>query len=140
MIFMPRSSAFGHQDWDLGYGFLAISDQDWFEVSHAPWNRSVMRDLGKLNWFDQFKVPILVPLPELAKGERRNITVDSSADTHSAWAATTEIFAKVVVGHMYAIHVKDDEADYYALFRVEDHIQRDHCTISWKVIDSPETR
>src|SRR5258708_6386596 len=115
-------------DWDLDYGFLAINNEDWFEVSHAKGKRSVMKDLGELNLSDQYKVPVLTPLPELAEGESRNITIDSGGDTHRGWAATTQIFAKVIIGHLYAIHVKDEHSDFYALFRVEEHQQRDHCT------------
>jgi hypothetical protein len=47
------------------------------------------------------------------------------------------IFARAVVGHVYVIHVVDDGADYYALFRVESLERGDHCTISWKLIPPP---
>jgi hypothetical protein len=50
------------------------------------------------------------------------------------------IFVKAVVGHIYAIHVVDGDADYYALFRVESVVRGDHCTISWKLIPPPENR
>src|SRR5262249_4317432 len=43
-------------DWDLGYGFLAIDGQDWFTLHFA--SRSVIKDLGELNWDSQVTVPV----------------------------------------------------------------------------------
>ncbi|MFL6332221.1 MAG: hypothetical protein ACJ754_02655 [Pyrinomonadaceae bacterium] len=53
---------------------------------------------------------------------------------------TTPIFAKAVVGHIYVVHVVEEDADYYALFRVESLERGDHCTISWKLIPPPENK
>jgi len=50
------------------------------------------------------------------------------------------IFARAVVGHIYAVHVVDAGVDYYALFRVESLASGDRCTISWKLIPSPESK
>jgi hypothetical protein len=128
----------GGRQWDLGYGLLAINDEDWFAVSHGDEDRSVIKDLGELDWTDSVVIPVLKPLPALEKGQSRDITVDASADTGKAWAETTTIFAKVFVGHMYVVHIKRDEHDFYALFRVESIAQRDNCTITWAMISSPE--
>lgn len=49
------------------------------------------------------------------------------------------MFVKAVVGHMYVIHVVDDVRDFYALFRVEALERGDNCTISWQLIQAPET-
>ena len=100
--------------------------------------RSVMTELGEYKWSDSFKTPALEPLPELKEGERRDITVDSSGDTHRQWAQTTTHFAKAKAGYMYLVHVKDSQADLYVLFRVEEIAQGDHCTISWRQIPTPE--
>lgn len=127
-------------DWDLGYGFMRISNEDWLIVSAGPNKRSVMKELGQHNWSDAFNVPVLEPLPRLLEGEKRHITVDSSADTHAAWAKSTTHFAKAKVGHMYVMHVKDEEADFYVLFRVEQLEQGEQCTISWKRIPTPERK
>jgi len=126
------------KDWDLGYGGIQINNEEWFDVSHAEGKRNVIKDLGQLRWSDSYRVPVLDPLPELKKGEKRQITVDSSGDTHKAWAATTKMFAKVIAGHLYAMHVKDDYSDFYVLFRVEDHEQRNYCAISWTMVDPPQ--
>jgi hypothetical protein len=64
---------------DLRYGYLYVGDElDWFESSATQGNRSVIKDLGKLNWSDQFEVPVVEPLARLKPGEQRRITIDSS--------------------------------------------------------------
>jgi hypothetical protein len=127
-------------DWELGYGFAQISNEDWLTINTGrPDQRSVMKDLGKHNWADSFRVPSLEPLPVLMDGQRREITIDASGGTHAAWANSTTHFAKASVGNMYLVHVKDDQADFYVLFRVERLEQGEQCTISWKRIPTPET-
>src|SRR5215471_16431095 len=37
-------------EWDLGYGFLAISDEDWFVLHTSRVNRTVIHDLGEIDW------------------------------------------------------------------------------------------
>ena len=46
------------------------------------------------------------------------------------------LFVKAIVGHMYVIHVVDDQSDFYAVFRV-DALQEGACDISWKLIPTP---
>jgi hypothetical protein len=91
-----------------------------------------------LNWFDDYKIPVIVPLPKLEDGKKRNITVDSSGDTGKAWARENGIFVKAVVGHLYVMHVKDNDSDIYVMFRVESIERGDNCTISWHIVTSPE--
>lgn len=124
--------------WDLGYGNLMISNEDWFEVVLGKDGRSVIKDLGELHWSDSFRVPVLAPLPELSPGQKRTIGVDSSADRHKHWAATNGVFAKAIAGHIYALHIKRQNADLYFLFRVEQLAQQDNCVITWKQIPAPE--
>lgn len=69
----------GNEAWDLNYGSLYAGDEvDWFHSSAAQGNRSVIKDLGALQWTSDFKVPVVEPLPKLKPGEQRNITVDTS--------------------------------------------------------------
>ncbi len=125
--------------WDLLYGNMRIGeDFDWLSASTAKDNRSLIRDLGELNWYDTYEVPVIEPLPELKEGQNRNITVDSSGDTGKAWAKSNGIFVKAVVGHLYAMHVKDSNSDFYVLFRVESIERGKSCTISWQVSATPE--
>jgi len=105
-------------DWDLGYGFLSIGDEDWFILHTAT--RSVIKDLGERNWENPGPVQVLEPLPPFQKDKPREITIDSSADTHQRWAKATHNMAKIFPGHMYALHVKRDADDFYVLFRVND--------------------
>lgn len=126
-----------HGPYDLGYGFLSISDEDWFRVNNLGLNRTVMKDLGELGWHDSFIVPVLIPLPHIEKDEHRVITVDASADTHKQWAELSSTFAKVALGHIYLIHVKTEIDDYYAMFRVEDFKQQAFCKISWRLLPAP---
>lgn len=123
-------------DWDLGYGFLSIGEEDWFTLHFA--SRSVMQDLGDRNWDNPGKVPVLEPLPPFPKDKPRKVTIDSSADTHKQWAKDTHNVAKILQGHMYALHVKNDADDFYVLLRVNELEQGKHCTISWQRVPSPE--
>jgi len=136
---MGRNKLPNSTDWDLGYGFATIAKEDWLRVGTTGRDkRSVMKEIGEYNWSDPFQIPALEPLPELKEGERRLITVDSSGDTHQQWAKTTSHFAKAKAGYMYLVHVKDAQADFYVLFRVEEIEQGDHCTISWAQIPAPK--
>lgn len=127
------------QKWDLLYGNMRLGDDwDWFSASTAKDNRSLIRDLGEFNWTDAYEVPVIDPLPELKEGQNRTITVDSSADTGKAWAKGNGIFAKAIVRHLYAMHVKDTDSDFYVLFRVENIERGVSCTISWQLVSSPE--
>lgn len=125
-------------DWDLGYGFLSIAEEDWFRLHFAPENRSVIKDLGQFNWDEPITVPVLEPRPPVPKGQQQSITIDSSGDTGKAWAENTRIFAKVVLGHMYLLHIKDESDDFYVMFRVEEFEQSNHCTISWRFVSPPK--
>jgi len=62
---------------DLRYGSLYAGDElDWFQSSGNQ--RSVIKELGLLNWTDEFQVPIVEPFPKLKPGEQRHISVDVS--------------------------------------------------------------
>jgi len=134
-----KTKARNSTDWDLGYGFLRVSDEDWLMVGTIPRDkRTVMKELGRFDWSDSLRLPVLEPLPELKEGENRNISVDASADTHQPWAKTTSHFAKAKAGYMYLMHVKDAQADFYILFRVEEIKQGSYCTITWAQVPEPE--
>jgi hypothetical protein len=126
--------------WDLGYGFANLGGEDWFILWSAPQTRTVIKDLGELKWTDSFTTPVLEPLPKLREGESRSITVDTSADTGKKWEKSTNIMAKVVVGHIYVVRVKDPRSDFYVLFRVEDFKTGEYCTITWKRVPMPRPR
>jgi hypothetical protein len=146
---------------DLRYGALYAGDElDWFESSTASGDRSVIRDLGLLDWTDDYKVSRVEPLAKLKAGEQRHITVDTSGADGADGAdgdgvprpkarpsrpkndgkpKVDPLFVKALVGHLYVIHVVDDVRDFYALFRVEALERGDNCTMSWRLIPAPET-
>lgn len=145
------------------------NDWDWFEASGSG-SRNKIVNLGKLDWADNFLIPVVEPYPKLKKNENRSVTIDTSgakgkdglpgrncrnADgtiTESrtnitAQTSESEVsdkksdyqpFVKAIPGNMYLLRIKDDNNDFYVLFRV-DELERGHqCTISWKRIDAPK--
>jgi hypothetical protein len=110
---------------------------DWFTVS-GPDSRTVIRDLGSLSWSDSFDVPVIAPLLETEQDKRRNVAVDVSGVAESEGTQMDGILAKAIVGHVYAIHVKNSRSDFYALIRVENIERGENCTITWFLI--PETQ
>jgi hypothetical protein len=102
-------------NWDLLFGNGA-RDRDTFEVTMVTDDRSRIKDLGELSWYDTFAVPSLDAYPE----------------------PTREPSVNAVVGHMYLVHSKDRDSDHYALFRVEALQPLQSVTISWKLIPEPE--
>jgi hypothetical protein len=123
------------KDWDLGYGFMAIAEEDWFTLHFGPDNRSVIRDLGEFRWQDTFDIPVLEPRPPADKSEQRQSKVITS-NVHDAWARSGE-YAKVVLNHVYLMHVKDQCSDFYVMFRVDEFEQHKRCTISWRLLPAP---
>jgi VWFA-related protein len=75
------NAAFGRSK--ITYGTLyAGDDLDWFMVGFMVDglrdDRTAMKDLGKHDWNDSFKVPIVPPLPELKPGGERQFEIDMS--------------------------------------------------------------
>lgn len=152
---------------DLYYGHLyAGDDWDWFQSAANPGQRSLVRDLGALDWNDSFTIPIIEPLPKLKPGEVRNITVDTSGADGADGAPGADgdgvvrprpgenvqrppkrdgkpkidpVFAKAILGHLYVMHVVDDVSDFYVLFRIDALTRGDNCTISWRLVPAPES-
>jgi hypothetical protein len=75
---------FGHkrlaargERWDLGYGRLNVNDDpDWFLSSYP--SRSVVKDLGRYDWTDQFTAQAIAPLPALQTWPMRVMVIDAS--------------------------------------------------------------
>jgi len=75
--FQTGASPSTREPCDLRYGWLNAGDElDWFQSSGNQ--RSVIKDLGLLNWTDEFQVPIVEPFPKLKPGEQRHISIDVS--------------------------------------------------------------
>lgn len=123
-----------HNDEDLLYGSLSINgDSDWFCVSMGGENPSKIKDIGALEWSDIHTVPVLLATPPTSTGIRHPNSGESYEES------SEQRVTKVVAGHMYIVHVKDRESDHYAMFRIEKLTPSDSCTITWKLVPSPES-
>jgi hypothetical protein len=166
----------------LSYGSVYVGkDLNWFMVHGRVDDRSVIQDLGKHDWTDSFKVPIVPPLPELKPGEQRHLIIDgrpydpnslqarssmqgvTSARSHDVSSDdfpqlppahpverkasvvsaqdleySARVLAKVVVNHLYVVHVVNAQLDFYVLVHVDALVKGDNCTLSWqRVSDNP---
>jgi hypothetical protein len=101
-------------NWDLLFGNSPTPDA--FDVTMVTDDCSRIKELGELNWTDNFDVPALPAYPQ----------------------PTRESSVKAIVGHMYLVHSKDRDSDHYALFRVEALKPGNSVTISWKLIPGPQ--
>lgn len=110
----PITRGLTRNNWDLL--FRNAPDRDTFDVTMVTDDRSRIKDLGELSWYDTFTVPSLEAYPE----------------------PTREPSVNVVAGHMYLVHSKDRDSDHYALFRVENLQPLQSVTISWKLIPEPK--
>lgn len=120
-------------NYELLYGNLNINgDSDWFGVTMVTDDCSRIKDLGELNWSGIFDVPYLPASLEPQKG------ISLSFKTKNFEESSNGQVTKVVAGHMYVVHSKDSDSDFYTLFRVEKLVPSDEVTISWKIVPSPE--
>ena len=120
-------------NYELQYGNISWNgDSDWFTVTMVTDDCSRIKDLGELNWSDVFDVPYLPASVEPQKG----IRMPSKTETYEE--SSNGQVTKVVAGHIYVVHSKDSDSDFYTLFRVEKLVPSDKVRISWKVVPSPE--
>jgi hypothetical protein len=110
----PITRGLTRNNWDILFG--NAPDRDTFDVTMVTDDRSRIKDLGELSWYDTFTVPSLDAYPD----------------------PTREPSVNAVAGHMYLVHSKDRDSDHYALFRVETLLPLQSVTISWKLIPKPE--
>jgi hypothetical protein len=111
----PITRGLTRNNWDLLFG-NGPQDRDMFDVTMVTDDRSRIKDLGELSWYDTFTVPSLEAYPE----------------------PTREASVNAVAGHMYLVHSRDRDSDHYALFRVENLQPLQSVTISWKLIPEPK--
>lgn len=119
--------------YELEYGGYSFNDDsDWFQVSMITDDCSRIKDLGAMNWSDVSYVPVVLASVEPHRGVKglvRGVPFEETSDGQITHAVT---------GHMYVVHTKEGERDMYAMFRVDELVPNDRCTISWKVVPSPE--
>ena len=120
-------------DYELEYGNDSIfGDSDWFTVTMVTDDCSRIKDLGAMNWSDISYVPVVLATAEPHQGVRW-LAPGQSTEESSDGQVT-----HAVLGHLYVVHTKEGKRDMYAMFRVEELVPNDQCTISWKVVSSPE--
>ena len=120
-------------NYELQYGNITLNgDSDWFGVTMVTDDCSRIKDLGEWNWSDVFDVPLLFASIEPQKGIRMPSMTQTFEESSNGQVT------KVVAGHLYVVHSKDSDSDFYTLFRVENLVPNDNVTISWKVVPSPE--
>ncbi len=120
-------------NYELEYGNISWSeDSDWFIVTMVTDDCSRIKDLGPLNWSQVFDVPFLPASVEPQKG----IRMPSKTETYEE--SSNGQVTRVVAGHIYVVHSKDSDSDFYTLFRVDTLVPSDEVTISWKAVPSPE--
>ncbi len=120
---------------DLRYGGISENGNDhWFDVQMCGSSRKKLKDLGELEWADVYYVPILFASPaphcegvgwRFENGKLAEISPEG-------------VNVRAVAGHMYVLRVKDEESDFYVMFRVESLEPEGECKISWKRVPSPD--
>ena len=118
---------------ELLYGYINFNkkDSDWFAVSMGGQGATRIKDLGAKQWSEVVTTPLISDVPYSTEGVRapgRKETYEESSEGR---------VSKVVVGHLYAIHIKDDKEDFYVMFRVDELVPSDNCKISWRVVPRP---
>jgi hypothetical protein len=117
------------------YGGITLDgDSDWFEVPMGRDSRSQLKDLGELTWAEIYYVPIL-PASSIPHNS-------GMGHTHIAGKMVSTspegVLVKAAAGHIYLLHSKHDQTDLYVMFRVDALKAGDECSISWKIVPSPE--
>ena len=122
--------------YDVRYGGIAADGyDDWLDVPINEGSRSQIKDLGAMDWVNVYDVPILYASPVAHNGQ-----LSFSYEFNNLLKVSPEgTLVKAIVGHMYLVHSKYAGNDLYAMFRVE-AIKPGECTISWKLVPSPEPK
>ncbi|HKB66159.1 MAG TPA: hypothetical protein VKC61_09915 [Pyrinomonadaceae bacterium] len=122
-----------HNSVHLVYGSISIDhDTDWFDVSSGGDDSSRIKDLGEMQWADVSDAPFLPANPRSSRGFRlpgQGMSFEQSSDGQ---------ITRAVAGHMYVAHIKNNGAEFYAMFRVDALDSSKRCTISWRVMHSPK--
>lgn len=121
-------------DHTLRFGGMNLDgDGDWLEVPYAHGSRSQIKDLGKLEWSEVYDVPILHASVAPHPGP-----VELSYSSGSLKISPENVMVKALAGHLYLVRFKDEDSDFYLMFRVESLKPNDECKLSWKYVPSPE--
>jgi hypothetical protein len=101
----------------------------------GPPRDSTNRDINQMNIDRQ---PQATPQSKPSKAGPGNFEMGIAiGPKNSKRSRPAPLLARVVLGHLYLIHVVKAQSDFYVLVHVDGLVPRDHCTISWKRIPSP---
>ncbi|HEX8502576.1 MAG TPA: hypothetical protein VF659_18485 [Pyrinomonadaceae bacterium] len=115
---------------DIHFGGLTFNgDSNWLQIPNRAGTRSVLKDLGALDWAELKSLPVLEPSPAPHTG---GVTFRARG-FHPADAVV-----RAVPGHVYVLRVKDGKADYHAVFRIESITPNGECSLTWKRARSPK--
>lgn len=121
-------------DHTLRFGGMNLDGEgDWLEVPFAHGSRSQIKDLGELQWSEVYDVPILHASAAPHPGP-----VELNYSGGSLKISPENVLVKAVAGHLYLVRFKDEDSDFYLMFRVEALKPKDECKLSWKHVPSPE--
>lgn len=121
--------------YDLRYGGITDNgDNHWFDVAMGGGSSRALKDLGELNWPDVYYVPVLFVSAVPHSGP----VSWSFKQGKVAQISPEGVNVRAVKNHMYVMHVKDDDSDFYVMLRVDSLEPEGECTISWKRVPSPE--
>ncbi|MCA1594615.1 MAG: hypothetical protein LC754_18700 [Acidobacteria bacterium] len=121
--------------YDIRYGGISENGDDrWLDIVHRSGAQSMIKDTGEMKWAEVYHVPVLFASPNPHTGELTH----SYAGGRLQRISPEEVIVKAIVGHMYVMHIKDQETDYYVMFRVEAIDPKGECRLSWKLVASPE--
>jgi len=121
--------------YDLRYGgYASNQDLDWFEVPIAHGSSSQIKDLGALDWTEIYDTPFLYANPIPHDGKRSEFYQNGKV----VRSLPENTLVKAIVGHMYVVHSRRTEGDFYVMFRVGALKSGDEVTISWRIVPSPE--
>ena len=123
--------------YDLRYGGYSYqTDNDWFDVPIAHGSSSQIVDLGELDWTDIYDTPFLYASPVPHGGLR----TDSYRNGKVVKSTPENTLVKAIVGHMYLLHAKGNDRDFYVMFRVASLKSGDEVTVAWRIARSPENK
>jgi hypothetical protein len=125
-----------HNRWNIHYGSLSINrDSDFFKVPSGQTDCSRIIDLGEKSWNE---IDEKVILDENQFSEKlipcSSMTLSPPPSSGKTVTDVNIHVAKARQGHMYLVHNLGREVNIYTLFRVDELVPGDTCTISWKVI------
>lgn len=126
----------GHEvtrnNYELIYGNIDLNgDRDWFGVTMVTDDCSRIKDLGEWDWTEVAELPMLEAKNEPHSG------ITMPGEGRSFEQSSDGQVTRVAVGHVYLVHTKDRNTDFFTVFRVDELVPGDNVTISWKKVPLP---